>query len=318
MRRQFCCLQALTFVVGSVCVVSSWALTFGQDVSATADAARPANSALVVVNGQPVTQGDVDLLMLSRRVPKPLRAGLQKQALEQLIDRRLLQAYLATRKVEPSAKALDAQVAAIHKVIRRAGDDPNKVLSKLGYSEQSLRKELALPLAWQQHFRLIVTAKQVREYWQQHRHEFDGTQVRAAHILLKAKTEAERAAATAKLKQLRSEIVGGKLTFADAAKQHSQAPSRDNGGDLGFFAYRGKMTLEFSKAAFPLKTGEVSQPFDSPFGVHLLTVTARKPGQLSLEDARPEVLDRLSDQIQSELVQRERVKAKIEWKVELP
>ena len=290
-----------------------------QPATKTADKIESTSGRLLVlVNGKAVTEGDLKYLMLTRRVPKELQPSVRKQFLEELIDQRLIQAYLKKRKFAPSKLALDVHVERIHRNLRRTGKDPKQVLAELGYSDRKLRQELAISLAWRTYIRLIVPAKQLREFWKQHRQEFDGTQVRAAHIVLKAKTNDEIAAAEKTLKKARADIVAGKMTFAEAVKKHSESPSRKTGGDLGFFPYRGRMPVSFSKVAFPLKVGEVSQPFRTPFGVHLLTVTERKPGQLSLEDVRPKVLDQIADQIRRELLQKERPKAKIEWKVNIP
>ena len=75
------------------------------------------------------------------------------------------------------------------------------------------------------------------------------------------------------------------------------------------------MPAAFADAAFELKDGEISSPFRTQFGVHLVTVTGRKPGDLSLEDARDRVLARLSDELWRETVAAERKQAAIEWKL---
>ncbi|NOX53691.1 MAG: hypothetical protein GXP27_04500 [Planctomycetes bacterium] len=293
-----------------VCLSAAWATTG----AAPPTPSRDSQHVLVTVDGQPITEGDLSLMMLSRRIPPEQQAQVRQAFLEQLIDRRLLQRFLAKRKVRPSKLLLDAQVQTILDMIRRKGDDPEAVLNRLGYTVETLRQELALPLAWKTYVQLAVTPDRLRQYWRQHRHEFDGTEVRAAHILLKAKTDAEAGEAEERLRRIRQDIVDGTISFADAARRYSQAPSRDQGGDLGYFPYRGKMPIELSRVAFALKVGEVSEPFRSAFGVHLLTVTDRRPGQLSLEDAREQVLEQIGEQMRRELLQRLRAKARIEWK----
>ena len=73
------------------------------------------------------------------------------------------------------------------------------------------------------------------------------------------------------------------------------------------------MLARFSQAAFPLKTGEVSEPFRTRYGYHLLTVTERRPGQLSLEDVRALIYNKLAQQAWNELVAEQRKQAEIEW-----
>ncbi len=121
-----------------------------------------------------------------------------------------------------------------------------------------------------------------------------------------------------KLGRLRSEITAGKISFADAARRYSEAPSAAKGGDVGTFAFRGTMPAEVCRVAFALKVGEVSQPFRTPFGVHLYTVTDIRPGNLSLEDVRSLVIRRLSTDLWDRLVAKARTTAKIEWQTAAP
>ena len=87
-----------------------------------------------------------------------------------------------------------------------------------------------------------LTDKILQEYFEAHRRQYDGSEVRASHILLRPagrrdvaaiKTLVEEAAA------LRAQIEAGKLTFAEAAEKYSAGPSREQGGDVGFFSRHG-------------------------------------------------------------------------------
>lgn len=277
------------------------------------------NAALVVVNGEPITSGDLELEYLSRRVPEELREQVREHLLEQLIDRRLMGLHLAGRKAEAAPAELDAQVTFLRRVIEQGQGDYAKTLARLGFTEETLRQQLALPLAWKTYIRRIVTDEQVRDCFTRRRGAFDGTQVRASQIVLIVNEAADASAwdsAERTLNDLRAEIVAGKLAFADAARQHSASPSGKQGGDLGFFPFRGRVPGAIAAVAFRLEAGQVSQPFRSPFGVHLVTVTDRKPGDLSLEDVRGQVLDALSQELWDEQVRQQRAEATIEWKIQ--
>ncbi len=285
--------------------------------------ASDATTVLVVVDDQPITQGDVDFFMLIRSVPEEQRAKSRKRYLEQLVDRRVMRAYLTGRKVEADKLELDAQVGRIRRMISKNGDEPDKVLARLGLSEKAIRAELALNLMWQAYFGRVVTPDSVREYFEKHRREFDGSEVRASQIFLNIEAprgteQIERA--KDKLKQIRADLVANKMTFAEAARKYSESPTREKGGDLGFFPYRGKMPIAFTQVVFQLKLGEMSEPFITPFGAHLAIVTEVKAGTatLSLEDARPAVLSRMSNELWNETVAAERAKANIRWMVDKP
>lgn len=91
------------------------------------------------------------------------------------------------------------------------------------------------------------------------------SEVRASHLLVESQKMAE---------ECRQEILAG-ATFDEVAKRVSKCPSGSRGGDLGYFV-RGQMVPQFDKAAFELPIGELSQPVQTQFGWHLITVTDRR------------------------------------------
>ncbi|HLC84220.1 MAG TPA: peptidylprolyl isomerase [Candidatus Nanoarchaeia archaeon] len=91
------------------------------------------------------------------------------------------------------------------------------------------------------------------------------TQVHAAHILVKTESEANTVLA---------ELLKGEK-FEDIAKEKSLCPSKNKGGDLGWFG-KGQMVKEFEVAAFALAVGKTSGPVKSPFGYHIIKVIEAK------------------------------------------
>lgn len=89
------------------------------------------------------------------------------------------------------------------------------------------------------------------------------TEVRASHILVDNEEHAN---------QLKLQLERDEATFEELAKEHSDCPSREKGGDLGFFG-RGKMAKPFEKKAFELEEGVVSDPVKTQFGWHLIKKT---------------------------------------------
>lgn len=109
-------------------------------------------------------------------------------------------------------------------------------------------------------------------------------QVRARHILVDTKEEAEK---------IIEELKGG-AAFEDLAKQ-SKDPSGQNGGDLGFFG-EGQMVPEFEKAAFALEPGQFTQePVQSQFGWHVIRVEEKRMSE-------PPTLAEIETQLRSYLV----------------
>ncbi len=297
-----------------LCMWCTNSAALGQDSVEPIEGAVDGRS-LVSVDGHQIGDSDLKLAMLVRRIGTKVPETVRRRLLEQLVDEQLMRRYLADRKAEPDKLETDKRLQRVYKSIRQTGRDPEEILVSLGSSEAALRRELELPAAWQVYFNRIVTADKVREYFTQHRPQFDGTQIRASHILLKLASDDQEhiTAAQDELRDIRRQIVDGELTFAEAANEHSQAASSRRGGDLGFFPFAGQMPTSFTKTVFPLKSGDVSQPFRTQFGMHIATVTARRDGDLSLEDARPHVLRRLSEELWERTVAPLRQQAEIEW-----
>jgi len=275
---------------------------------------------LVVVNGDPITEADLNRAFAYVNVPEEERLRVRPKFIENLIDTRLVQQFLKSRKTTATKQEIDDQIALLKTQLKQGGLDPEKVMVEKGFTNEFLREVFAVPLAWKRHVDRTVTPERLKKYFETHRAEFDGTRVRASQILFRVPTANEAAwqAAEADMSDLRKQIVAKKITFEEAAREHSQAPSKEQGGDVGLFPFTGKMPQQFSREAFRLKVGEMSQPFRSRFGVHLCLVTDRKPGDLSLEDVRDEVLARMRDEMWKEMAAELRSTAKIEWKIEKP
>ena len=102
-------------------------------------------------------------------------------------------------------------------------------------------------------------------------------QIRAAHILLMYKGAMRSQASRSKdealkaITEILAEINEG-ADFAQMARQYSDCPSSEEGGDLGFFP-AGAMVPEFEVAAFALNPGAVSGVVETPFGFHLIQRT---------------------------------------------
>lgn len=302
-------LAVLTWVL----IVAVWPLGAEQSKSVKSKVAKSAatsDSPVVArVNGQAITEADLDFFARTLKITSDELPQRREQMIERLIDRQLLRAFLAQKKIAADPQRLDAHLTQLKTRLKARGEDFDKLLAKSGFTEETLRRELTLPLDWDEYVRRQTTDEKLREVWRSRKHEFDGSEVRAAQIVLKSD---DPTADEKRLADLRQQIVAGKLTFADAAKKYSQAPSAAKGGDLGRFGFRGKQPPPYPQIAFGLKVGEVSESVRSPFGVLLLTVTERIEGQLSLEDARPEILQVLSAEMQRDVLSRERAQAKIE------
>ena len=90
------------------------------------------------------------------------------------------------------------------------------------------------------------------------------TKASARHILVDTQEKCE---------EIKKQIEGGS-GFADMAKEHSQCPSGNQGGDLGEF-YPGQMVPEFDQVVFHEEVNKIHGPVQTQFGYHLIEITNR-------------------------------------------
>jgi len=98
--------------------------------------------------------------------------------------------------------------------------------------------------------------------------------VRASHILLmyqgSARSTATRSQqeAQTQIAELKQQLDGG-ADFAETARQHSDCPSGQKGGDLGEFG-KGQMVKAFEETTFALQPGQTSDVIETDFGYHII------------------------------------------------
>lgn len=125
------------------------------------------------------------------------------------------------------------------------------------------------------HVDTLISDEELRAIYED---RMPGAQVRARHILLTyppSATQEQRDSVRALASELHRRALAG-ADFAELAKQYSQDPgSAPEGGDLGFFG-RGQMVKPFDSAAFALRPGQISEPVESPFGIHVIKLEERR------------------------------------------
>ncbi|MCI3984464.1 peptidylprolyl isomerase [Bacillus vallismortis] len=172
------------------------------------------------------------------------------------------------------------------------------------YGKDYLKEQVKYELLTQKAAKdkIKVTDADTKEYW-----EGLKDKIRASHILVADKKTAE---------EVEKKLKKGEK-FEDLAKEYStDTASSSQGGDLGWFAKDG-MVEEFSKAAFKLKTDEVSDPVKSQYGYHIIKKTEERGKYDDMKkELKSEVLEqKLNDNAAvQEAVQKVMKKADIEVK----
>jgi parvulin-like peptidyl-prolyl isomerase len=272
------------------------------------------------IDGQPVSQSEVDLEFRrafgEKEFTEAQRTAAWQAALEQVIDRRLVLRYLESTKQAASSQDIDLVQAQFVNDLKTQGQTLTAHLRLVGTSLDDFRGALAWKLSWNKYLEQHLTEANLQKYLERHARDFDGTQLRVAHILLKLPEDADATlvlAAKVNAAAIKTKIAKGELTFAEAAQKHSQSPTASSGGDIGWIERHQPQPEVFSRAAFALKKGQVSEPVLSPFGVHLITVLDEKPGTKTWRDAEAELRPAVTLYLFRWIADKERAKAKVEY-----
>jgi parvulin-like peptidyl-prolyl isomerase len=118
---------------------------------------------------------------------------------------------------------------------------------------------------------ILITDEEIQKYLETHREDFrEDEKIKIRQILF---TEGNR---IQKTQEVLKRIQNGE-DFAQLASELSEDPSRTFGGDLGYVS-RGSVMKEIETVAFSLKVGQVSEPFPSSKGIHIIKIEDRLEG----------------------------------------
>lgn len=271
------------------------------------------------VDGEPVTFNQVKRTAMQAVQGRPVSAEvaplLQAQSLEQAINRRLVLKFLHNKNYEPTAEELKSADENFRLNLTQNNVTREEFLKRNLLSPADLDDLRYWDICWNRYAREQLNDDALQQHFAANRRDYDGSELRVSHLLLRIEgsgPQRDAASAISRAQQIREEIVGGKISFADAASKYSAGPSRERGGDLGFIPRHDQMVEEFSAAAFKLQKGEVSPPVVTTFGVHLITVVDERPGAKQWSDVR----DRLLPAAQNDLFRRTAAELRKTAKVE--
>jgi peptidyl-prolyl cis-trans isomerase C len=121
----------------------------------------------------------------------------------------------------------------------------------------------------------MIGEEELRRIYEQ---EQPNAEVHARHILFRMPQDASpqvRDSIAERARQVAQQARGG-ADFAQLAAQYTEEPGgAERGGDLGYFGPN-QMVQPFEEAAFRLQPGQVSDPVETPFGLHVIKVEDKR------------------------------------------
>ncbi|MEX0794086.1 MAG: peptidylprolyl isomerase [Pirellulaceae bacterium] len=286
--------------------------------------AAPQPTVVATVNGEPILQAEMQSQLQAQlqgqQVAPQDQQRLERQVLESLIDSRLVEQFVREQGPEVPEEEIQQTLQRVEQQLTAEGMSLDQYLQMQGLKKEMFRDRIAGSLGWQKYTQQQAADDKLRAHYEQNKEAFDGTEVRARHLMLPKEAPMEPGQPAAangpgqaaqQAEEIRQAVEQG-LDFAQAVEQYSADPGKaENGGDLGYFTRHGKLIDPIAEAAFSLEPGQVSKPIESPFGVHLIQVTDRKPGEQDFEAAKQDVAQVVQSEIWSKIVSEMRPKAEV-------
>jgi foldase protein PrsA len=191
---------------------------------------------------------------------------VKEQVVEKLISDRLVLEDAKDKGIDVTDEEVEQEV----KSIKDYFEDEQKFLdfiatqnlSEEEFTEETRRNLIIMKYREKVVESVAVSEEDIKKYYDENPKEFKKDTVKASHILLDSREEAEKVLAKAKAGE----------DFGSLAAEYSVEPGAETTkGDLGEFGY-GYMVQPFEEAAFALDEGEISDIVETQFGYHIIKV----------------------------------------------
>ena len=215
---------------------------------------------------------------------------IEKQMLQNLINRKLLLALAREKHLTPSEDIIREQ---IEKTKAAAGSEEVflQELQKRRLTEKSLRDGLIEDLSIVQYLNQFVfnsiniSETDVKAAYTNNAEQFrTPRERRVKQIMFKLGSNPSNEDLTKtkqRAEQVYKELTDNPENFDELAKKYSDGPTRTKGGDLGFITYN-QLDPEFSDPVFRSPLGEISPIIQTKYGFHIVKVTEERGGEIAI------------------------------------
>lgn len=194
------------------------------------------------------------------------------------ISSQQFEAFLQFKRVPPGDEKRSAALLeqflereALASVIEKKGLLDNALIAA---ELNEFKKEMLISRYFEKYLDEQVTEQAVTNYYNTRAAEYEQKKAHVAHILIRLNSkmsEEERQARLTTAQEAYSKIRTGEDFVQIAAIYSEDAISAKKGGDLGWVK-EGSIDGRFSQTVFKMNQGDVSEPFETPFGFHIVSL----------------------------------------------
>jgi peptidyl-prolyl cis-trans isomerase SurA len=225
--------------------------------------------------------------------------------LESLVNVRLQLQEAKTAGIRATEEEVKEAVDSIKKKYSMSDAQFQESLKSEGYTYDMYRKRLQEQiiitklLNQQIRSKVLVNEQDVDAFMKDNKEFLSGMEsYRIRQIFFRMpRNGGDRTKIEERAQEVHAKILQG-ASFSDLAKEYSEDASRDMGGDLGYIE-KGNLAKEFADALSTMKTGDVSRPFWTATGLHIIKLE-EKSGKKSQDELREEARKALTNKLFTE------------------
>jgi len=251
---------------------------------------------------------------------------LRKEAMELMVEQELVRQAATEKGIDATPDEIDAAIAEVSEPFDDA-DGFKRRLQTEGFTPESYREHVGRMIAAKKYLdetRLGVGEvgdEELEKYYRDNEYRLTfPEQVRVRHILLTWKpmgTTDDKGAIRKQMEPILERARADEDFAALAGEFSDDYATKKIGGDTGLFQ-RGQMVPAFEDVAFALKPGEISDPVETVFGVHILKLEEHKESYLvPLDEIREKLRDHVREERMEAAVKREIERLREAGKVEI-
>lgn len=258
-------------------------------------------------------------------VQPALRERLKDNIVRRLVDAELIRQQ-ADKLGVVIADAEREEQWANHKKRYGSEDAFKAFLERAGTTADDVRAQFEANLLREKVFAKVsegitVAPAEVKEFFEKNQQRYDEPeQVQASHILIRVPQGAaaeEKAKKKARADEALKKAKAKGADFAAIAKEYGEDPTKDRGGDLGYFT-KGRMVKPFEDAVWALKKDQISGVIETQFGFHVIKKVDHKPARKKpFKEVEEQIKKSLEAKKRNEAIRDALAKWKNEAKIEI-
>ena len=285
--------QTVPMAIGLAIATAGVAQEAAPDVDTAANLKLPENpqlfgnalrevvKAMVIVNGEVITQTDIDqrlaLMAIANNAPIPANEieRLRQQVLSNLIDETLQIQAAKAEEIEITDADIDKTVERVAGNVKQTPAQMADYLKTRGSSIRSIRRQIQGEIAWRRlqskkiESTVSVGDEEVQAVIKKLEASKGAEEFRVGEIFLSANSSND-AEVQANMAKLFSALQQGG-SFVGYARQFSQSSSAAVGGDLGWMRPE-QLPDQLANAVRQMRPGTISQPIKVPGGYSIVAV----------------------------------------------